>query len=281
MSIRDEIKNIMERDPAARNVFEVMLYPSLHAVLLHRVAHRLYKANVPFFPRLISQVSRFFTGIEIHPGAKIGKNLFIDHGTGVVIGETAEIGDNVTLYQGVTLGGTGKERGKRHPTVGNNVLIGVGAKVLGAITIGENARIGGGAVVLKDVPPNSTAVGVPAKIVAYRPDSMALNRRVESLPDPEGEMLDALQTKSQELESRLSELLRNQLQAHIDETHEQEHEHETIDELTHRLGSLEERLARIEQGLSKVLVQLEPQPIRKNGNGHKHGEIIESGTKGL
>lgn len=283
MSIRAEIKNIMERDPAARNVFEVMLYPSLHAVLLHRLAHRLYKANVPFFPRLISQISRFFTGIEIHPGAKIGKNLFIDHGTGVVIGETAEIGDNVTLYQGVTLGGTGKERGKRHPTVGNNALIGVGAKVLGAITIGENARIGGGAVVLKDVPPNSTAVGVPAKIVAYRPDSQSLNRRVESLPDPEGEMLDALQTKSQELEARLSDVLRNQLQAHIDETHEMEHEHETIDELTHRLATLEERLARIEQGLSKVLVQPEPPFARKNGNGngYKHEEIIESGTTGL
>jgi serine O-acetyltransferase len=262
MSFRDEIKNIMERDPAACNVFEVLLYPSLHAVLLHRLAHRLYKANLPFFPRLISQISRFLTGIEIHPGARIGKNLFIDHGTGVVIGETTEIGDNVTLYQGVTLGGTGKQRGKRHPTVGNNVLIGVGAKVLGAITIGDNARIGGGAVVLKDVPPNTTAVGVPAKVVAYRPDTNAINRRVENLPDPEGEMIDALQTKSRELEQRLSELLRNQLQAHMEEIHELQHEHHLTEELDHRLIHLEERLGRIEQNLDKVLVRLEPEPYR-------------------
>jgi serine O-acetyltransferase len=281
MSIREEIKNIMEKDPAACNVFEVLLYPSLHAILLHRVAHRLYKADVPFFPRLISQMSRFFTGIEIHPGAKIGKKFFIDHGTGVVIGETAEIGDNVTLYQGVTLGGTGKERGKRHPSVGNNVLIGVGAKVLGAITIGDNARIGGGAVVLKDVPPNTTAVGVPAKIVAYRPDPTALNQRVESLPDPEGEMLDALQTKSQELEERLSELLRNQLQAHIDETHEMEHEHEVTHELHERVDRLEERLGRIEQGVAKILLKLEPEPPLTNGNGHKHKEITKGGIASL
>src|SRR6476619_4045400 len=168
MFVSDEIKAIMERDPAARNIFEALLYPSLHAIILHRVAHSLYQAKVPFFPRLVSQISRFLTGIEIHPGAKIGKGLFIDHGMGVVIGETAEIGDNVTLYQNVTLGGTGKQQGKRHPTLENNVLVGVGAKVLGAITIGENARIGGGAVVLKDVPPNTTAVGVPARIVAIR-----------------------------------------------------------------------------------------------------------------
>jgi serine O-acetyltransferase len=281
MSIRAEIKNIMERDPAARNIFEVLLYPSLHAILLHRVAHYLYKANVPFFPRLISQLSRFFTGIEIHPGAKIGQNFFIDHGTGVVIGETAEIGDNVTLYQGVTLGGTGKERGKRHPTLGNNVLVGVGAAVLGAITIGDNARIGGGAVVLKDVPPNSTAVGVPAKVVAYRPDTRALNQRVENLPDPEGEMLSALQAKSRELETRLSELLRDQLQAHIEETHEIEHEHETFDELTARLATVEERLARIEQSLNRLVIKPEPERTYKNGNGHRHEEKVESGTKGL
>ena len=152
MGIRDEIKAIMERDPAATNVLEALLYPSLHAILFHRLAHRLYLWKIPFFPRLINQLSRFFTGIDIHPGATIGKGLFIDHGTGVVIGETAEIGDNVTLFQGVTLGGTGKQRGKRHPTVEDDAFIGVGAKVLGAITIGKGARIGGGAVVLKDVP---------------------------------------------------------------------------------------------------------------------------------
>jgi len=283
MSIRDEIHNIMERDPAARNVFEVLLYPSLHAVLFHRLAHRLYVANVPFFPRLISQYSRFLTGIEIHPGAKIGKNLFIDHGTGVVIGETAEVGDNVTLYQGVTLGGTGKERGKRHPTVGSNVLIGVGAKILGAITIGDNARIGGGAVVLKDVPPNATAVGVPAKIVAFRSEIDAANQRVESLPDPEGEMLDALQSKSRQLEQRLAELLHNQLQVHIEETHEAEHDHKTVDELRERLAGLEQRLARIEQGLDKVLVKLEPGLLskRNDGKGFWQEEIVENGTKSL
>src|SRR5437588_10505295 len=129
MSFRGEINTIMARDPAARNIFEVLLYPSLHAILLHGLAHRLYQAGVPFLPRLISQTTRFLTGIEIHPGAKLGRNLFIDHGTGVVIGETTEVGDNVTMYQGVTLGGTGKERGKRHPTIGNNVLIGVGASI--------------------------------------------------------------------------------------------------------------------------------------------------------
>ncbi len=245
MFISDEIKAIMERDPAARNIFEVFLYPGLHAMILHRLAHALYQAKVPFFPRLVSQIARFLTGIEIHPGARIGKGLFIDHGMGVVIGETAEIGDNVTLYQGVTLGGTGKQTGKRHPTLGNNVLVSAGAKVLGAITIGDNARIGGGAVVLKDVPPNTTAVGVPARVVAMRKAAGEENQRVENMPDPEGDMINALQEKSRELENRLQELLAN----HVEQIHEVEADHVTVDGLENRLATLTERLERIERAL--------------------------------
>jgi serine O-acetyltransferase len=202
----DDIRAIFRNDPAARNLAEVLLYPGLHAILLHRLAHALWRRRVPFIPRLISQISRFLTGIEIHPGAVIGRGFFIDHGMGVVIGETTEIGDWVTLYQGVTLGGTGKQRGKRHPTVHDNVVIGVGAIVLGAITIGEGARIGGGAVVVKDVPPHTTAVGVPARIVAQRDPHTGETRRVEHLPDPEGEMLRSLRAKVLELEERLTEL---------------------------------------------------------------------------
>lgn len=253
MFLRDEIKAIMERDPAARSIFEALLYPSLHAILMHRLAHKLYKANVPFFPRLISQLARFFTGIEIHPGAKIGPGLFIDHGMGVVIGETAELGANCTLYQGVTLGGTGKETGKRHPTLGDNVLVGVGAKVLGAITLGDNVRIGGGAVVLKDVPPNTTAVGVPARVVAIRPGSSADNQRVEMLPDPEGEMIQALQTKSRELEDRLQAILNE----HIEQD---DHGHVDHDDIEDRLSTVESRLERIEQALNLYVSR----------NGHTH-----------
>lgn len=161
-----DLKNAMKNDPAARNVVEVfLLYPFIHAVIHYRISHFLYKRKLFFLARLVSQLSRFFTGIEIHPGATIGKGLFIDHGMGVVIGETAEIGDNVTLFHGVTLGGTGKDTGKRHPTVGNNVIIGSGAKVLGPILIGDGVKIGANSVVLKDVPANCTAVGIPAKFI--------------------------------------------------------------------------------------------------------------------
>ncbi len=250
MFIKDEIKAIMERDPAARNVFEALLYPSLHAIILHRIAHRLYRMKIPFFPRLINQIARFLTGIDIHPGATIGRGLFIDHGMGVVIGETAEIGDNVTLYQGVTLGGTGKQRGKRHPTVEDDVLVGVGAKVLGAITVGKGARIGGGAVVLKDVPPLTTAVGVPARVVAQRNGLKEENRRLENLPDPEGDMLDALQTKADELETRLRQILNE----HTEQVHEIEHDHDSIDSLESRMSILEDRFDRIEKALVKVLM---------------------------
>lgn len=163
-NLRYDLGKVMENDPAARNKLEVLLlYPSVHALINHRIAHFFYKHKFFFIARLISQISRFITGIEIHPGAKIGRGLVIDHGMGVVIGETAEVGDDVLIYHGVTLGGTGKHKGKRHPTVGNNVMIGSGAKVLGPITIGDNVKIGSNAVVLKDVPKNATAVGIPAK----------------------------------------------------------------------------------------------------------------------
>ncbi|MDF2505655.1 MULTISPECIES: serine O-acetyltransferase EpsC [Clostridium] len=168
-NLKYDLDKIMENDPAARNRVEVfLLYPCVHAILWSRVSHFFYKAKFFFIARLISQLARFFTGIEIHPGAKIGRGLFIDHGMGVVIGETAEVGDNVVIYHGVTLGGTGKHTGKRHPTVGNNVFIGSGAKVLGPVNIGNNVKVGANAVVLKDIPDNCTAVGVPARIIPPR-----------------------------------------------------------------------------------------------------------------
>jgi serine O-acetyltransferase len=199
--LREEIRAVFERDPAARSVWEVILcYPGFHALLAHRVAHWLYRHRLFLLARLISQVARFFTGIEIHPGAKIGKGLFIDHGMGVVIGETTEIGDCVTIYQGVTLGGTGKEKGKRHPTVGNNVIVAAGAKVLGSITIGDNAKIGAGAVVIKSVPPNSTVVGVPGRVVVQ--DGVKVGP-----PDLEhGKLPDPILTFVKELEQRIETL---------------------------------------------------------------------------
>ncbi|GIV95364.1 MAG: serine acetyltransferase [Herpetosiphonaceae bacterium] len=221
--LRDDVRAIFKNDPAARNLAEVLLYPGLHAILIHRVAHWLEQRGLPFVPRLISQISRFLTGIEIHPGAKIGRGFFIDHGMGVVIGETSEIGDWVTLYQGVTLGGTGKERGKRHPTLGNHVVVGVGAKVLGAIVVGEGARIGGGAVVVKDVPPYATAVGVPARIVATRDPKTGITRRVEYLPDPEGQMLRSLHDTVLHLQERIDALER-ELHVHHTTHHQAETE---------------------------------------------------------
>lgn len=211
--IKRDIDVIFDRDPAAKSVLEVVLcYPGLHAIWLHRIAHKLYKLDWVILPRLISQFSRWVTGIEIHPGATIGQGLFIDHGTGVVIGETAEVGNNVTIYQGVTLGGTGKEKGKRHPTVGNNVVISAGAKVLGSFTVGDNAKIGAGSVVVKPVPPNTTVVGVPGKIVIR--DGMkvgdaemsVIDLKHDQVPDPVAEMILCLQRKIQRLEERISEL---------------------------------------------------------------------------
>jgi serine O-acetyltransferase len=202
-TLSDDVRAIFLNDPAAQSLPEVLLYPGLHAIMCHRLAHALWRRRIPLLPRLLSQIARFFTGIEIHPGARIGRGFFIDHGMGVVIGETTEVGDWVMLYQGVTLGGTGKQRGKRHPTLEDRVVVGVGACLLGAITIGTGARIGGGAVVVKDVPPHSTAVGIPARIVVKRDPLTGQARRVEQLPDPQGEMLCALRAKVQELEERL------------------------------------------------------------------------------
>ncbi len=201
-SIRKDIKSVFEHDPAAVNTLEALLaYPGFHARQFHRLAHTLWKWHIPVLPRLISHISRFLTGIEIHPGAKIGDGFFIDHGMGVVIGKTSEIGDNVTLYQGVTLGGTSQQKIKRHPTLGNNVVVGVGAQLIGAITIGENTKVGAGSVVVTSAPANATVVGVPGRVVAIRnPDTDT----VESLPDPVWEKLEGLERRVAELEQRLA-----------------------------------------------------------------------------
>ena len=198
-TVREQIDTIFREDPAARSVVEILLcYPGFHAVLLHRLAHKLYLARIPLLPRVISQFGRFFTGIEIHPGARIGHRFFIDHGMGVVIGETAEIGDDVLVYQGVTLGGTGNEKGKRHPTLGNRVVVGAGAKVLGGIRIGDDVKIGAGTVVVRAVPDNSTVVGIPGRSVRTRGEAGVLEHG--TLPDPEGQALEDLSKRVSELE---------------------------------------------------------------------------------
>jgi len=203
-SIKRDIKAAFEHDPAAVSTIEVILaYPGFHARQLHRVAHTLFRWHIPVLPRLVSHINRFLTGIEIHPGAKIGEGLFIDHGMGVVIGETSEIGDNVTLYQGVTLGGTSHQRTKRHPTLGNNVVVGVGAQVIGNITIGDNTKVGAGSVVVTSVPADATVVGVPGRVVAIRnPDTDT----VEKLPDPVGEKLESLERRLAKLEQHLAKM---------------------------------------------------------------------------
>ena len=203
--LKEDIRTIFERDPAAKSYLEVILcYPGLHAVICHRIAHGLYRRRRYVAARLISQISRFFTGIEIHPGAAIGKRFFIDHGSGIVIGETTEIGDDVTLYQGVTLGGTGKDKGKRHPTIGNNVTIGSGAKILGPISIGHNAKIGAGAVVVRCIPPNSTAVGVPAHVVGREGiDETYVDLNHTDIPDPLEDEIRELEKRIRELERKL------------------------------------------------------------------------------
>jgi len=204
-AIREQIDTIFREDPAAKSVVEIFFcYPGFHAILGHRLSHELYRWGVPLLPRVLSQISRFFTGIEIHPGATIGRRFFIDHGTGVVIGETAEIGDDVLLYQGVTLGGTGNERGKRHPTLGNNVVVGAGAKVLGNIRIGDNVKIGAGSVVVHAVPDHSTVVGVPGRVVRIRPEGGPLEHG--RLPDPEGQAIDDLARRVLELEEMVRQL---------------------------------------------------------------------------
>lgn len=201
-SMREDIEATKERDPAAKGTLEIILsYPGLHAVWLHRLAHYLHVRDVPLLPRLISMGARSLTGIEIHQGARIGKGFFIDHGMGVVIGETTEIGDNVTLFQGVTLGGTGKEKGKRHPTIMDGVVVAAGAKVLGPITLGENSKVGAGAVVLQDVPPNCTVVGVPGRVTVCAGERMSpIDLHHEDLPDPVLDMFNALERRLDRLE---------------------------------------------------------------------------------
>ena len=211
--IKKDIQVVFERDPAARNTFEIILtYPGVHAIVFHRLAHWLYKRRLFLPARFVSQVSRFLTGIEIHPGAAIGHGFFIDHGMGVVIGETTELGENVTIYQGVTLGGTGKEKGKRHPTIGSNVVVSAGAKVLGSIKIGNNVKIGAGSVVLKDVPDNCTVVGIPGRVVVRNGQNIAGKNFSEialqhnQLPDPVNEMFISMQRQIQQLAGRVENL---------------------------------------------------------------------------
>lgn len=205
--IKEDIKVIYENDPAANNIFEIIFcYPGFQALLLHRIAHKLKYWNIPFIPRFISYLARIITGIEIHPSAQIGPRLFIDHGEGVVIGETAIIGSNVLIYQQVTLGGTGKEHGKRHPTIGNNVIIGAGAKILGNIKICDNVRIGAGSVVVSDVPENCTVVGVPGRVVRQKfvnPDGVLMHNRI---PDPVACELNRQKYDILDLKNRINEL---------------------------------------------------------------------------
>ena len=205
-TIREQLDTIYREDPAARSALEIFLcYPGFHAILFHRFAHWLYESGVPLVPRVISQWARFLTGVEIHPGATIGRRFFIDHGMGVVIGETTEIGDDVLLYQNVTLGGTGNEQGKRHPTIGNNVVIGTGAKVLGGIRIGNNVKVGAGSVVVHPVPDNSTVVGIPGRVVRFRAPEGVLDHGM--LPDPEGQEIEDLKQRVQDLEEQIKSLM--------------------------------------------------------------------------
>lgn len=230
--LKKDIRVVFDRDPAAKSIPEVLLcYPGLHAIWCYRLAHYFYKKNWVLLPRLISHFGRFMTGIEIHPGAQIGPGLFIDHGSGIVIGETTIIGKNVTLYQGVTLGGTGKEKGKRHPTIGNNVVVACGAKVLGSFTVGDHARIGAGSVVLKEVPPYATVVGIPGRVVLLNGVKLAeekakeqkrhkiytgalleiaeeidVNLAHDKLPDPEYDMMSKLNDKITELQNKVNQL---------------------------------------------------------------------------
>lgn len=207
-SISYDLRAALERDPAARGVLEVLLtYSGFHALLAHRIAHWLWCRGIPLLPRVIAHMARWLTGIEIHPGAKIGKGFFIDHGMGVVIGETAEIGDHVTLFQGVTLGGTGKERGKRHPTLGNHVVVGAGAKVLGNIRIGDYVKIGANSVVLRSVPSNSTVIGIPGKViktVGVRVPEDSMDHI--NMPDPIAERFEALERELIDLRKQLDNL---------------------------------------------------------------------------
>ena len=216
-TIREQVETIRLEDPAAKSILEILFcYPGMQAILFHKFSHWLYRKRRFVLARMVSQTARFLTGIEIHPGAKIGRRLFIDHGMGIVVGETTEIGDDVLLYQGVTLGGTGNERGKRHPTLGNGVVVGAGAKVLGNITLGDCVKVGAGSVVVKNVPPNSTVVGVPGRVVRSMGEKIATLAHGD-LPDPEGQRIDELMRRLQLLELHV-ESLEAQHRAPCDDT---------------------------------------------------------------
>ena len=207
--LREDIQTVFKRDPAARSVAEILLcYPGFHAILIHRLAHWLWVKKFKLLARIISHIARFFTGIEIHPGATIGRRFFIDHGYGVVIGETTEIADDVLLYQGVTLGGTSLEKVKRHPTIHSHVVVGAGAKILGPITIGEHSRIGAGSVVVRDVPPMSTVVGIPGKVVHHKAEEFEPEEKLEhgKLPDPDRKAIDLLFEHVHDLQRQVREL---------------------------------------------------------------------------
>ena len=228
--IREELNVVKERDPAIKSNLEVLLYPSFKVILNYRVAHKLYRKKHYFLARWISQRAARKTGIEIHPGARIGKGLFIDHGSGVIIGETTVIGNNVTLYQGVTLGGTGKERGKRHPTLQDNVMVSAGAKISGSFTVGENSKIGAGSVVLNEVPPNCTVVGVPGRIVR-RDDKKIPRTDLDQvhLPDPVLQDIRELQNRNIELKAQLEEMMKKMHCLQQSKQHmKQEEKHETV-----------------------------------------------------
>ncbi|MBE6602500.1 MAG: serine O-acetyltransferase [Ruminococcaceae bacterium] len=212
--IRETVETVKERDPAARSTWEVLLlYSGVHAIMAHRVAHKLYQKEKYFSARAVSQAARFVTGIEIHPAAQIGRRFFIDHGMGVVIGETTEIGDDCTVYQGVTLGGTGKDVGKRHPTLGNNVMVGAGAKVLGPVKIGSNTKIAANAVVLHEVPEGSTAVGIPAKVVRRNGQKVKNDLDQIHIPDPVAQEISRLGAEISALETRVEQMVKSALQA--------------------------------------------------------------------
>lgn len=214
-AVREDIRTVFESDPAARSYLEVIfLYPGLHAVWAHHLNHWLWRRGMRFLARYGSQVTRFYTGIEIHPGAELGRRLFIDHGMGTVIGETAVVGDDVTLYQGVTLGGTGKEKGKRHPTLGNNIAVGSGAKILGNITVGDNCRVGAGSVVLRSVPANSTIVGVPGHIV-LRDGQRVVITDPKDIRDPLSDVIIRLATELQELREKFQQYRREAMAGEV------------------------------------------------------------------
>ena len=228
--LREDIGAIFERDPAAKTIWEVLFcYPGLHAVIMYRITHYLHNKGLVFIPRVISQLSRLLTGIEIHPGAKIGRRFFIDHGMGVVVGETAEVGDDVTLYQGVTLGGTGKEKGKRHPTVRSNVVIGSGAKILGPIELGHDCKIGAGSVVLKPVPPGATVVGIPGRVVFYKKERIqTVDLNHTDLPDPVSDLLGVLQDQIDVLRCHIEQLQCYDKEKFAAEEENKEHEHQAF-----------------------------------------------------